>query len=534
MIQHAVFQLGGIVIGLDANDPPTRMKDIFALCCPKYLFVEDSILLGHIPEVARRKFRAVIYNQANGLGSYGSLLVAWNALPQPREPVSIPLVRQTQVASIIFTSGTTGRPKVLSFQHQQLIQAMAAVTTIFETLPKQAHTACWMPLADPLQRIVNLSALAADWKTYMVSNPVHFLSQVQEISPHLLAAVPTFYEKFYENIRQKIKRMPAVLKKIIRWAMQVEAEYQEALLTGQEMDIRLKRRHIMANRLILRKIRSLMGTNLRYLVSGSAPAGPKLIKTYQRMGWQILETYGISENIIPIAINCPGAMRPGSVGRPLKGNDIRISLDKEIWVRGKGLALETQPKLTNGYLKTGDLGRLDAEGYLYIMGRKEDMFRLSTDRKIIPRYIEQAVEQIDAVAHCVAAGQFRKFVVVLINVPLDKFKQLIQQHGTAERARNHLRLKIQWVCRHLPGYSRPVDMVITHDTFSPVSGELTPNLKPRRNFILNKYAASIEKLYRQLGQKPYGNLSGNTTQKVSEQDAVIHIVSDGNCQIITY
>ncbi len=534
MIQHAVYQLGGIVIGLDANDPPARMKNIFSLCQPKYLFVEDTMMLGNIPEIARRNFKIVIYNQANGLGSYGCRLFSWNALPQPQEPVPMPSVRQTQIAAIIFTSGTTGRPKALSFQHQQFIKAMASITSIFESLPKQAHVACWLPLANPFQRIVNLCALAADWKTYMVSDPMNILSQVQEISPHLFTAVPRFYEKFYDDIRLKVKNMPAVLQKITRWAMQVEGEYQGVIFTGKEMDIRLKRRHAMANKLILRKIRSLMGPNLRYMVSGSAPAGPRLIKAYQRMGWQILEAYGISENIIPMAINRPGASRPGSVGRPLRGNEIRIAPDKEILVKGQGLAQEAQRKLTNGYLKTGDLGRLDAEGYLYLMGRKGDMFKLSTGRKIIPRYIEQAVEQIDAVAHCVAAGQFRKFVVVLVNVPLDKFKQLVQQHGTAERARNHLRLKIQWVCQHLPGYSRPVDMVITHDTFSPNSGELTANLKPRRNYILKKYAAPIENLYLELGQKPYLTASRKAAQNNLELNTGIHIVGDSNCQIITY
>lgn len=496
-IQHAVYRLGGIVIGLDGNDPRARMEDIFTLCRPKYLFVEDPKSLDLIPASARQDLEMIIYSRTSMQGGCDSGLVAWDTLPPGPKDAPLAVLSGEQTATIIFTSGTTGRPKALSFQQCQLTQAMAAIATVFESLPNQAHTACWLPLANPFQRMVNLCALKADWKTFMVPDPTAIMSQVHEISPHLFAAVPRFYEKLYQSIRQQMEAMLPILKKITLRAMQVETKYQDSLLTGKPVSRILKLRHIIADIVILKRIRSLMGSNLRYLVSGSAPAGPELIKAFQGLGWQLLEAYGISENIVPMAVNTPDAIRPGSVGRPLAGNEVRIAPDQEIWVKGDGLALEARHKLKDGYLQTGDLGRLDANGYLRLIGRKGDMFKLSTGRKIIPRAIEQSVEQIDAVEHCVAAGRFQKYVVVLVNITEVKWKQLVQQNGTIEGVHAYLRREVKMVCRHLPAYSRPVDLVVTRDSFSPLSGELTSNLKLRRNFILNKYAESIEGLYRE-------------------------------------
>lgn len=490
MIQHAVYRIGGIVVGLDRNDPAERIGDLFSLFDATALIVEDRRLLERIPAAVLKALPLVLADLAPATVSRRHPGTGTSAvLPAARS------VAPDQAATVIFTSGTTGRPKALAYSHRQLALAIATITPLLADLPDQAHTVCWLPLANPFQRMTNWCAMAANWKTFMVSEPAKILEQVREIRPHFLVAVPRFYEKLHAGIRQRLEAMPGRLKSAAAWAQDVGARYRRAAAQGERVPLSLKCKHRVAERLVLRRVRRAMGGRLRYFISGSAPLPESLIDAFAALGWPILEAYGISENIIPMAMNAPGACCPGSVGRPLANNEIRIAGDGEILVKGPGVALAGADPQADGFLKTGDLGVLDDEGFLRITGRKSDIFKLSTGRKIVPRPLEEALGRIDGVEHCVAVGASRKFVVALLNVPEEQWRWLNEQHAGAEGARVFLRRRAQQVCAHLPDYSRPVEVAVVNECFSPQSGELTANLKLRRDFVLRKHAAVIEEIY---------------------------------------
>lgn len=498
IIQHAVLRLGGVIIGLDLSDPAERVDDILGQCTVRALFVDCAARLDHIPHRHLETIDFIFSRHCEPPSPERPEVIAIEDIASPAHPLTTTPPDADAIATIIFTSGTTGRPKALWYSHGQLVLAVRAITHLFGDLPEQANTACWLPLANPFQRIINLCAIAANWQCFIVADPTRIMAEVQEIEPHFFAGVPRFYEKLMQAVEKGIRCKPYWQKALSTWACGVARSYAIRKEAGGIMPRRLKWIYTLADALVLCKVRRIMGGQLKYFISGSAPLSGELIDAYRAYGWSIYEAYGISENIAPMAMNSPKASRPGSVGRPLAENTISIAEDGEIFVKGACVAANLSPDGNNGFMRTGDLGRMDPDGYLYLLGRKNDTFKLSTGRKIIPQSIEQTLSQLDGVEHCIAVGQNQKQIITLLNVPEEKWRRLASASGGEKRARDTMKRQVERACRHLPGYCRPADIVIINDSFSPATGELTPNLKLRRNAVIAKYTATIDRCYRQI------------------------------------
>lgn len=496
--QHAVFRLGGVIIGLDLNDPAQRVDDIFNQCSIRALIIDGAVRLDQIPHHHLEAIELILCCRREACSSeYAKVKILEDiqASPQPIEP-SPP--EASAVATIIFTSGTTGRPKALWYTHGQLVLAVRSITDLFADLPDQAHTACWLPLANPFQRIINLCAIAANWQCFIVPDPTQIMSAVREIEPHFFAGVPRFYEKLFQAIEGGIRQKPSWQKVLPMWAVWVGKSVSGKIETKSSISWHLRWMHRVADTLVLEKIRRIMGRQLKYFISGSAPLSDELIKKSYAFGWPIYEAYGISENIAPMAMNSPEASRFGSVGRPLRENTIKIADDGEIRVKSACIAINLKPDENGGFHNTGDLGMIASDGYLYLQGRKNDTFKLSTGRKIIPQPIEEALSVLDGVEHCVAVGHKRKQVIALLNVPPEEWRHLSDLNGGEMGARSFLRNKAQMACAHLPRYCRPTEVLIINDPFSPATGELTTNFKLRRNAVLSKYTSTINRCYQQI------------------------------------
>ena len=498
IIQHAVFRLGGVVIGLDLNDTSQRIDDILELCMPKALFVDCperclQISAGHL-----NAFDLIVSHKLDGSSASKIRMVRLADMPKPLHPMKFRAPDAESFATVIFTSGTTGRPKALWFTHHQIIKAIRSITNRFAALPDQAHTACWLPLANPFQRIINLCAVAANWKCFIVPDPSRIMNTVQEIEPHFFAGVPRFYEKLCLAIESGIRQKPLWQKALATWAIDMGRSVAGKNLAGITIPLHLRWMHRAAEYLVLKNIRRVMGKQLEFFISGSAPLSKEMITTCYGLGWTIIEAYGISENIAPMAMNAPGAKRAGSVGRPLPENIIKIGDDGEILVKSDCLAANVSPRDHDGFYATGDLGRMDAEGYLWLTGRKNDTFKLSTGRKIIPQAIEAAITRLEGVEHALAVGHNRKYVIALLNVPGENWRRLTARHGGEEKVRAFLNRQVHSVCSHLPRYCQPADIMIVNDCFSSHTGELTTNFKLRRSAVLSKYASGINACYQEI------------------------------------
>lgn len=498
IIQHAVFRIGGIIIGLDLNDPAQRVDDILSKCHTRALFVDSTTRLDQIPHHHLRAIDLIFSSCGEAPSSREIEVQSLSDLKAPSSPLAPRAPDTASIATIIFTSGTTGQPKALRYTHGQLVLAVRSITRLFATLPEQANTACWLPLANPFQRIINLCAIAANWQCFIVPDPTRIMNAVREIEPYFFAGVPRFYEKLFQAIEDEIRQKPSWQRVMSFWAIGVGKSFFELTETNGAIPWHLKWMHRIADALVLRKIRGIMGKHLKYFICGSAPLSSELIKKSLAFGWSIYQAYGISENIAPMAMNSPTTSRLGSVGRPLAENTITIAEDGEILVKGACVATNLNSNCNRGFLSTGDIGRIDPDGYLYLLGRKNDTFKLSTGRKIIPQAIEEALTMLDGVEHCIALGHNRKQVVALLNISERKWRHLSAINGGEECAHAAIKKEVRQACGHLPRYCQPADVLIINDKFSPATGELTTNLKLRRNVVLSKYTSTIDRCYQQI------------------------------------
>ena len=250
---------------------------------------------------------------------------------------------------------------------------------------------------------------------------------------------------------------------------------------------------------MLKKLRAALGGEVRFMVSGSAAFPRWLLERFHAMGLLVLEAYGLSENVVPIAINRTSAYCFGSVGQVLDANEVQIAEDGEVLVRSRGVfgsyLNDTAPSLSaDGFLATGDLGRVDAAGFLHLVGRKSEIFKTSTGRKIAPTGIEAKLKRIEGVDHAVIFGAGRKAIIALITLTPDF---VTRSDGLNEMARE-IAAQVAGVVNDEADYLRPAGLVVSRRAFSIESGELTSNLKLRRKIIEENYTTALDHLFSKL------------------------------------
>ena len=266
-----------------------------------------------------------------------------------------------------------------------------------------------------------------------------------------------------------------------------------------------------SDKLVLKKIRSFLGNNLKYLISGSAPMPVWLLEKYHALGILVLEAYGISENIIPNAMNIPGDYRFGTVGKPLPQNQTRLSEDGELLIKGPGVFSgyykdEGQKEVftTDGYFPTGDYASFDQDGFLSITGRKSEIFKTSTGRKISPVSIESRLQQISYVEHAVLFGQGKKLLTALVTVsPQGLAKRLEEKETLAADFKALLSRPALEMIAHdlyltiepLPDFKRPAGIFLTDYPLSVETKEITANLKLKRKNIEERFNPYIEQMH---------------------------------------
>ena len=242
------------------------------------------------------------------------------------------------------------------------------------------------------------------------------MSQIQHIEPDLFIGVPRFYEKLYAGVMTTIDKTPAWQKWLIALALRIGEHHANVLRSGEVPRWFESAWYRLADWLVLGRLRYVMGARLKYMVSGSAPLPSWLLERLQAMGLLVLEAYGLSENLIPVAANQPDAYRLGTVGRVMHGNELRLAEDGELWVRGPGVfggyyGEESETGLfdADGYFATGDYASIDADGFITLTGRKSEVFKTSTGRRIAPGGIESILRTVPYIEQAAVFGAGRPF-----------------------------------------------------------------------------------------------------------------------------
>jgi len=415
-------------------------------------------------------------------------------------------ITSDDLATIIYTSGTTGVPKGVMLTHGNLASNIEYSLKGFEFRGEQVSLS-FLPLSHVTARHVDF-ALLYNGVTLAYCPFVDQLSQtLLEIRPTMFVSVPRVYEKIHAQADLKAKDFPK--KQIFHWALSVGRAHEKEVLAGETpRSISWK----LADRLVYSKIRAGMGGRGQVFISGGAPLGRELAEWFAHVGIRIHEGYGLTETSPVIAVNTPRDHKLGTVGKPLGNVEVRIADDGEILVRGPSVfkgywkqASETEKAFIDGWFKTGDIGNLDADGYLSVTDRKKDLLKTSGGKFIAPQPIENSLKHNALVAEAIVVGDKRKFPAVLIAPYFPMLEAWARNNEITYSSRTELVQNplvqelydriVEDVNRNLARFEKLKRAILLADEFTPQDGMLTHSMKLRRRAVEERYRSLIDDVY---------------------------------------
>jgi long-chain acyl-CoA synthetase len=419
-------------------------------------------------------------------------------------------ISPADVGTLIYTSGTTGMPKAVTLQHVALSHCTSVIA---QTIPQTGADRCisYLPLAHIAERMLSVHAFAAFGPRLYFARSVAELSQhLLEVRPTILFGVPRVWEKFYSALRDKLETGTGAKARIAAWAQATGRAWHQAAREGRTPSAVLDIQRRIAERLVYSKVKAAIGLDCaRVMFSGAAPIAPEILEFLAGLDIVVYELYGQSEACGPTTTNLPGANRLGSVGHAVPGTQLRIAPDGEVLVRDAKLFAgyagrpdATAEALVDGWLYSGDLGRLDEDGYLYITGRKKDLIITAGGKNISPVAIEAALEAVPMIEHAVIYGDRKPYCVALVTLNpeyLAAFARArdLPMDGLAQSAavRAEVQRGIDAVNEDQSRVAAIRKFLILPDRFSVETGALTATLKTKRAAILARYAAQLEAMY---------------------------------------
>ena len=418
------------------------------------------------------------------------------------------VVSPDDLATIIYTSGTTGTPKGVMLTHGNMASNLNCSLAEFPVQPGDVSIS-FLPLSHVTARHVDFALLYRGVTLAHLAVVTDLPRVLLEVKPTFFVAVPRVYEKIHFQTEQKAQGFPN--STFYHWALSVGKEHLAEVLAGTKPTSRAWR---LADRLLYSKVRAGLGGRLEIFISGGAPLGRELAEWYAAIGIRIHEGYGLTETSPVIAVNTPQAHKIGTVGKPLPNLEVRIAEDGEVLVRGPSVfqqywnkPKETQEAFVDGWFKTGDIGNLDADGFLSITDRKKDLIKTSGGKFIAPQPIENSLKHNVLVAEAVVVGEKRKFPSVLVAPNFALLEEWARSHELAFASRQELvahpevRAVYQGIVddlnRNLARYEKLKRVLLVADEFSAENGALTASMKLRRRVVEERYRQQIEEMYEQ-------------------------------------
>ncbi len=426
-------------------------------------------------------------------------------------------IHEDDLSTIIYTSGTTGEPKGVMLSHKNIVSNIkATITLIPADYTKRAVS--FLPVSHIFERMVTLTYMAVGTSVYYLNQQENVLDFIREVRPHYFTAVPRFLEKAYDGILEQASQRPFLLKRLILWAIVVGEKYK---VRGQFRPFYwLKLR--LAGILVFRYWRRQLGGRIEGIIVGAAALQPRLARLFTAAGIPVREGYGMTETSPVIAFNrfSPGGTRFGTVGIPIPGLELRVDAPEgeeegEILVKGPNIMMgyynrprETAAAFTeDGWLRTGDIGKITHKRFLQITGRRKDIFKTSGGKYIAPQELENTLRSSPYIEECMVMGFQRPFATALILPNFTLLQSWCEEndiHWTAPQFMIHNHKVEQFMAEEvekanqaLPGYKRIRNFHLLHEPWSAETGELTPTLKARRDAILKKFSKEVEELYEQ-------------------------------------
>ena len=418
------------------------------------------------------------------------------------------------VATIVYTSGTTGPPKGVVQTHGNHVAAVVASGQATPSEEGWVHL-LFLPLAHSFARLESFLGPHKGLTTAFAENIDKLGDNLKEVHPHFICSVPRVFEKVYAKILAGAEAGSPIKKRIFNWAMDVGREVSRRQRAGQPITGALALKRKIAEKLVFEKLHAALGGRLQWAVSGGAPLSPDIAEFFHAACILILEGYGLTETCPALTFNRPSRFKFGSVGQALTGVELKIAADGEILARGPNIATRgyyKQPQATaevfepSGWFHTGDIGRVDDDGFLFITDRKKDLIVTAGGMNIAPQNIENLLKADPFISQALVHGDKRPYPVALITLNPDELGKFAREQGilTTDPAVMVKHPKIvERVGRtveekntQLQSYAKIKKFTILPIDFTQEGGELTPTLKVKRKVVSEKYQAALEELYR--------------------------------------
>ncbi|MGB2224765.1 MAG: AMP-dependent synthetase/ligase [Polaribacter sp.] len=510
ILDIGVTQIGAQNVPLYATLSEKDYAYILAHSDSKYCFVSDEELYEKVKSVQKQTgLKGVFYLIENETeDSWNKFLnigtsADFSTVIEERKNA----VRDTDLATIIYTSGTTGTPKGVMLSHRNIVFSSLATAKALDLNDDAKRIVSYLPICHIFER-------AASYYNQLVSLEVYFAESIEtigdtirETKPHYLAVVPRLLEKIFDKIMDKGSQLEGTKKKLFFWAVELAEQFEPYGKNGAWYHFKLK----IANILIFKKWREALGNNLQFMVCGSAPLQPRLIRIFTAANIPIFEGYGMTESSPGGTVNDMrnGGFRIGSVGKSIEGVTIKIAEDGEILIKGENVMMGyykneelTQKTITNGYLHSGDIGKLDDDGFLYITDRKKEMFKTSGGKYIAPTALESELKQSRFIEQVMVIGEGQKMPAALIQINFEFVNEWAKRKGYTIKdvsSDHNLIDRIQEeVDEHNQKFGKWEQIKrfeITPDEWTIDDGLLTPTLKMKRKNIRNKYKDLYDKIY---------------------------------------
>ncbi|HKS80737.1 MAG TPA: long-chain fatty acid--CoA ligase [Candidatus Acidoferrales bacterium] len=421
-------------------------------------------------------------------------------------------VTGVQLATIIYTSGTTGEPKGVMLSHANVSSNTTDAFDDYALTPADLGLS-FLPLAHVYERVVDYGYIFRGIPVAYVDKIENVAQALLEVHPTMVAAVPRFYEKMFANIIQRGHHEKGLRRSVFDWAIRVAERAVPWRAYGKDAPFPLRMQWELANKLVYPKIREGLGGKIRIFSSGGAPLAPELAAFFWSIDVPVYQGYGLTETSPIISANVPGANKVGTVGRPIRNVQVRIAEDGEILVKGPNIMQgyyrrpdETRNLSTvDGWFCTGDIGRLDDDGYLSVTDRKKELLKTAAGKFVAPAPIENMLKTSTFISNAIIVGDRRKFVAALI-VP--NFVTIESEAGKAGQdcpaaahlinhpyLRDLISREVERLTASLAQYEKPKRFALLEQDFSFANGELTYTLKMKRRVIEHRYQDVIARIY---------------------------------------
>ncbi len=526
----ATYACGAVSVPIYQSSLPHECGYILANSESRFCFVENAKQLEKIRTTEREGFELdgtrcsvhverLILMEGDGDGddvvTLGDLRARGRAaLERAEETLAARMAKRGRddLATIVYTSGTTGPPKGVMQTHGNHLAALEAAETI--GLAREGEIDfLFLPLAHSFARMLEYHGLWIGTTTAFASSVDAIAQELAEVRPHVIPSVPRIFEKIYARIMSTRESGSAVKQMLFDWAVGAGRERSLAEQARRPLPLLTWGQSTVADFLVFSRIRQVLGGRVRLMVSGGAPLAREIMEFFHAAGILILEGYGLTETTPILTVNRPDHFKFGTVGPAIDGVTLKIAADGEIVAKGPNIAqgYYKRPEATaeswdrDGWFHTGDIGEIDADGFLRITDRKKDLIKTSGGKYVAPQNIENLLKTQPHISQAVVIGDNRKYCVALVTVDLDEVERFArtQQLEVGDRAAlvQHpkvvelIETEVQTVNQQLASYESIKYFRILDRDFAQETGELTPSLKVKRKFVTERFRNLIDQMY---------------------------------------